>query len=328
MKRHLAAAMAAMFLSTLGAATVAQGQATSWPSRPVKVVLPHAPGGGTDLLARLIAERLQLALGQPFVVENRPGGGINIGTDFVAKQAPDGYTMLVTTNTHAMNVAFYRKLPYDPVKDFDAVSLVATSPLVLAVNADSPFKSVGDLVAAAGAKKGQLAYASTGVGTPQHLAPAMLEAATGIEMIHVPYKGAGPVANALLGNEVVMAVGAVNSLLPHARAGKLRLLAVADASRSKLLPDVPTIAEALPLPGYEVQLWYGVFVPAGTPRAIVDRMNAEINKAMRDPQVQKERLAPLGLEGVGTTPEQLMDTLKADIPKYKKAAEAAKIVPE
>lgn len=328
MKSRITAAMAAMFFSTLGMAAVAWGQAAAWPSRPVKVVLPHAPGGGTDLLARLIAERLQLALGQPFVVENRPGGGINIGTDFVAKQAPDGYTMLVTTNTHAMNVAFYRKLPYDPVKDFDAVSLVATSPLVMAVNADSPFKSVGDLVAAAKAKKGQLAYASTGVGTPQHLAPAMLEAATGIEMIHVPYKGAGPVANALLGNEVVMAVGAVNSLLPHARSGKLRLLAVADASRSQLLPDVPTIAEALPLPGYEVQLWYGVFVPAGTPRAIVDRMNAEINKAMRDPQVQKERLAPLGLEGVGTTPEQLMDTLKADIPKYKKAAEAAKIVPE
>jgi tripartite-type tricarboxylate transporter receptor subunit TctC len=320
--------IAALGEAILGAGASAEAQQLMWPSKTVKVVVPHAPGGGTDLLARLIAERLQTAFGQPFIVENRPGGGINIGTDHVAKQPADGQTILVTTNTHAMNFAFYKKLPYDPIKDFDAVSLIATSPLVMAVNAQSPARTVAEFVAIAKSKPGTLAYGSTGVGTPQHLAPAMLETAAGIQMIHVPYKGGGLVVNALLGNEIATAIGAVNALLPHVRAGKLRFLAVADSTRSKLLPEVPTIAEALPLPGFAVQLWYGVLVPAGTPRAIIDRLNAEINKVVQDPQVQKERLAPLGLEGVGTTPERLMEVMKADIPKYVNAARDANITPE
>ena len=304
------------------------GQSTAWPTKPVRVVVPHAPGGGTDLLARLIAERLAIATGGTFVVENRPGAGINIGTDFVAKQPADGHTILVTTNTHAMNVAFYNKLPFDPIKDFDGVSLIATSPLLMAVNAEFPAKTVAEFITLARTKPGALAYGSTGIGTPQHLAPAMLESAAGITMIHVPYKGAGPVANALLGNEVATAIGAVNGLLPHVRSGKLRALGVADSKRSSLMPDVPTIAEGLSLPGYSVQLWYGVLVPAGTPRAIVDRLNTEINGIVRDPHLQKDRLAPLGLEGVGTTPDQLMDVIKAEVPKYVKAARAANIQPE
>ena len=320
-----AAAIAAV---TFASNEFALAQQPSWPTRTVKVVVPHAPGGGTDLLARLIAERLQAAFGQPFIVENRPGGGINIGTDHVAKQPADGHTILVTTNTHAINVAFYKKLPYDPIKDFDSVSLIATSPLVMAVNAEFPARTLAEFVALAKAKPGALAYASTGVGTPQHFAPAMLESAAGIQMIHVPYKGGGLVVNALLGNEVATGIGAVNALLPHVRAGKLRLLAVADSARSRLLPDVPTIAEALPLPGFAVQLWYGVLVPAGTPRPIVDRLNAEINKVVGDSQLQKDRLAPLGLEGVGTTPERLMEVMKSDIPKYLKAAKDANIAPE
>lgn len=315
-------------LVALATATMSAAQSGAWPTHTVRMVVPHAPGGGTDLLARLIGERLQASLGQPFVIENKPGAGVNIGTDYVAKQAADGYTLLVTTNTHAMNVAFWKKLPFDPVKDFAPISLIATSPLLLVVNADSPVKTLADLVALAKQKPGALSYGSTGVGTPQHFAPAMLEAAAGIQMIHVPYKGAGPVVNALLGNEVTLAVGAVNSLLPHVRSGKLRALAVADATRSQLLPDVPTVAEALSLPGYSVQLWYAVLAPAGTPKPVVDKLNAEINRIVRDPVVQRDRLTPLGLEGTGTTPDVLMEAIKADIPKYLKAAQAAQITPE
>src|SRR5258706_4286352 len=276
-------ARAAMLIATfvavaLGAPLRSTAQPAPWPNRVVKVVLPHAPGGGTDVLARLIADRLQGVFPQPFIVDNRPGGGINIGTSYVAKAPADGYTILVTTNTHSMNVAFYKSLPYDPITDFQPVSLIATSPLMMAVSADTPAKNVREFVALAKSRPGALGYGSTGVGTPQHMAMAMLESATGIQLIHAPYKGAAPVANALLGNEISATFGAVNGLLPHVRAGKLRALAVADAKRSQLLPDVPTVAEALPLPGYEVQLWYAVLVPAGTPRAIVDRLNTEINK--------------------------------------------------
>jgi len=315
-------------LLALATAATAAAQSGPWPTHAVRMVVPHAPGGGTDMLARLIGERLQASLGQPFVIENKPGAGVNIGTDYVAKQSADGYTLLVTTNTHAMNVAFWKKLPFDPVKDFAPISLIATSPLLVVVNADSPIKTLPDLVALAKQKPGTLSYGSTGVGTPQHFAPAMLEAAAGIQMIHVPYKGAGPVVNALLGNEVTMAAGAVNSLLPHVRSGKLRALAVADATRSQLLPDVPTVAEALSLPAYSVQLWYAVLAPAGTPQPVIDKLNAEINRIVRDPAIQRDRLTPLGLEGTGTTPEVLMEAIKADIPKYLKAAQAAQITPE
>jgi tripartite-type tricarboxylate transporter receptor subunit TctC len=322
------AALTLLAAAALAAVPAAAQQGAAWPTRTVKIVVPHAPAGGTDLLARLLAERLQVALGQPFIVENKPGAGINIGTEYVARAPADGYTLLVTTNTHAMNVAFWKKLPYDPIKDFAPISLIATSPLLMVVNAEFPAKNIGEFVALAKAKPGVLAYGSTGVGTPQHLAPAMLESAAGIEMIHVPYKGAGPVVNALLGNEIATAVGAVNSLLPHVRTGKLRAIAVADATRSQLLPDVPTIAEALPLPGFSVQLWYAVLAPAGTPKPIIDRLNAEINRIVRDPALQKEKLAPLGLEGVGTTPDKLLAVMKADIPKYLKAAQDARITPE
>lgn len=307
---------------------LAPAQQAQWPNRPVKIVVPYAPGGGTDILGRVLGERLQTVFGQPFVVDNRPGAGANIGTAFVAKQPADGYTLLMTTNTHAMNVAFYKKLPYDPVKDFSPVSLIATSPLLMTVNASSPAKTAAEFVAMAKSKSGVLTYGSTGIGAPQHLAPAMLESAAGVEMIHVPYKGAGLVANALLGNEVDMAIGAVNSLLPHIKAGKLRGLAIADPVRSKLLPGVPTMAEALKLPGYSVELWYAVLVPAGTPKPIVDLLNKEINKVMRDPILQNERFAPLGLEGVGSTPSRLADVINSDIPKYLKAARDANISPE
>jgi tripartite-type tricarboxylate transporter receptor subunit TctC len=319
-------AVSLCLMALIGAPALAQQP--QWPSKTVRVVLPHAPGGGTDLLARLIADRLRVAFGQPFIVENRPGAGINIGTEHVAKQPGDGYTLLVTTNTHVMNVAFYKRLPYDPIKDFLPVSLIATSPMLMAAPAGVPAKTAKEFVELAKSKPGELAYASTGQGTPQHLAGAMLESATGISMIHVPYKGGAPVVNALLGGEVAMTFGAVNALIPHVRAGKLRAFAVSDPKRSALLPEVPTVAEALSLPAYAVQLWYAVLVPAGTPRPIIDQLNTEVNKVMRDPGLQRERLSPLGLEGVGSTPEHLALVMAAEIPKYVKAARDANITPE
>jgi tripartite-type tricarboxylate transporter receptor subunit TctC len=302
--------------------------AQQWPARSVKLVVPQAPGGGTDLLARVLAERLNPALGVPFVVENRPGAGGNIGTEYVAKQPADGYTVLVTTNTHVTNVSFFKKLPYEPLKDFEAVSLVATVPFVMAVNAASPVRSAKELIDLARTKPGTVTYASGGIGTPHHLAAELFRTMAGIEMTHIPYKGSAPAAAALVANEVTTSISAVNSLLPYVRAGKLRALAVAAATRTTIMPDVPTIAEAVPLPGYAIDIWYGVLVPAATPRAVVERLNAEINRAVRDPQVNKERLNPVGLDGVGTTPERLLEVMQADIPRYLKIAKDANISPE
>ena len=302
-------------------------QQPSWPNHPVKIIVPQAPGGGTDALARTLIERLQAVFGQPFVVENKTGAGGNIGTDFVAKQKPDGHTLLLTTNTHVTNVSFFAQLPYDPVADFTPVSLIASVPFVMTVNASSPYKSVKDLIDAARAKPGTLSYASGGIGTPHQLGAELFKSMTGIDLIHVPYKGSAPAVVALLSNEVAVSISAINSMLPHIRSGKLRALAVATANRTPLLPDVPTIAEAASLPGYEIDIWYGVLAPAGTPRPIVDRLNAEINKIMRDPQV-KEKLVPQGLEPAGSTPERLAATIKSDLVKYKKIAKDANITPE
>lgn len=323
--RSLIGTACAAVAAVLGAPGMAQQP--SWPNHPVKIIVPQAPGGGTDALARTLIERLQAVFGQPFVVENKTGAGGNIGTDFVAKQKPDGHTLLLTTNTHVTNVSFFAQLPYDPVADFTPVSLIASVPFVMTVNASSPYKSVKDLIDAARAKPGTLSYASGGIGTPHQLGAELFKSMTGIDLIHVPYKGSAPAVVALLSNEVAVSISAINSMLPHIRSGKLRALAVATANRTPLLPDVPTIAEAASLPGYEIDIWYGVLAPAGTPRPIVDRLNAEINKIMRDPQV-KEKLVPQGLEPAGSTPERLAATIKSDLVKYKKIAKDANITPE
>lgn len=327
MRIHLMIA-SALAAATLGPAGPVAAQQSNWPTRAVKIVVPQAPGGGTDFLARVLSERLQPILGQPFVVENRPGAGGNIGTEYAAKQPADGHTILFTTNTHVTNLSFFKKLPYEPLKDFETVSLVATIPFVMCVNAASPVKTVKELIDLARAKPGTITYASGGIGTPHHLAAELFKSMTGIEMTHIPYKGSALLATALVANEVTTTISAVNSLLPHVRSGKLRPLAVAAATRTQLMPDVPTIAEAVPLPGYAIDIWYGVLAPAGTPRPIIDRLNTEINRIMRDPQLAKDRLAPIGLEAVGTTPERFMEIMKADVVKYLKIAKDANITPE
>lgn len=306
----------------------AWAQSGVWPNRPIKFIVPLTPGGANDLLARLFAERLQPVLGQPVVVENKPGAGGNIGMEFVAKQPGDGYTLLLSANTHVIIPNFFVKLSYDTIKDFEPISLVGSVPFLLAVNASTPINTLKEFLAMARAKPGSVTYGTAGIGTPHHLASELLKTMTGIDIVHVPYKGAAGLVPALLSGEITCTIGAINSLLPHIRSGKLRPIAAAAATRMSMLPDVPTMAEAGPLPGYNVDVWFGVLASAGTPRAIVDRLNIEINKIVRDPQIVKDRLNPIGIEAVGTTPERFMEIMKTDLAKYARIAKDADIKPE
>jgi tripartite-type tricarboxylate transporter receptor subunit TctC len=306
----------------------ARAQGGAWPNRSVRFIVPLPPGGSPDYLSRLLAERLQLALGQPLVVENKPGAGGNIAREFVARQPADGYTILMSESSHIMAAAIGAKLPYDPIKDFQPISLAATIPFGLTVNASTPVGSLKEFLDFAKAAPRPLTYGTAGVGAPHHFAAELLRSMTGIKIVHVPYKGSAGIIPALLSREIDFTIGAVNSLLPHFRAGKLRPIAVAGSSRTAILPDVPTIAEAGPLPDYAVNVWLGVMAPAGAPGPIIDRLNSEINRVVRDPQIIKDRLTPVGLEPVGTTPGQFLDVMKAELAKYAKVARDAGIRPE
>jgi tripartite-type tricarboxylate transporter receptor subunit TctC len=299
-----------------------------WPSRPIRFVVPLPPGGSPDYLSRLLAERLQPALGQPLVVENKPGAGGNIAREFVARQPADGYTILMSESSHVMAAGIGARLPYDPIKDFHPISLVATIPFGLTVNAGMPVHSLKEFIAYAKASPRPLTYGTAGIGAPHHFAVELLRSMTGINVVHVPYKGSAGIIPALLSGEIDFTIAAVNSLLPHFKSGKLRPIAMAGSSRTAILPDVPTIAEAGPLPSYAVDVWLGVMAPAGTPRPIIDRLNGEINRVVRDPQIVKERLNTVGLEAVGTTPERLLEVMQADLAKYTKLAREAQIKPE
>jgi len=301
-------------------------QAT-WPSRPIRFTVPLPPGGANDLLARVFAERLQTNLGQPVIVENKPGAGGNVGTEFVAKQPADGHSLLLSSNTHVINVNFFAKLPYDPIKDFEPVTLVATIPFVLTVNPNLPVHNMKEFLTYVRAHPGST-YGTAGIGTPHHLGAELLKTMTGVDIVHVPYKGAAFLVPALLTGEVTFSIASISSLVGHFKTGRLRPIAVAMETRTPLLPDVPTMAEAGPLPGYAIDVWFGVLAPAGTPRTIVDRLNAEINRVLRDPQVVKDRLAPAGLSPVGTTPERYMEIMKADLVKYAKITKDAGIKPD
>lgn len=300
-------------------------QTGAWPVRPIKLIVPFPPGGGNDTMARLLSERLPAALGQPVVVENKPGAGGNIGTDFVAKQPADGYSLLLSSVNHVVNPSFFAKLPYDPLKDFEPVSLISTIPFALTVNAATPVTTMAEFFAMARAKPGSVTYGSVGIGSIFHLAAEQLKTLAGIDMLHVPYKGSGPLVLALVANEITCTIGAVNSLLPHIRSGRLRPIAVASSTRTPMLPDIPTMAEAGPLPGYDIEVWFGVLAPLGTPRPIVDRLTAEVNKIMRDPKIIAEKLTPLGFESKGTTPARYMEVMKADLARYAKITKDANI---
>jgi tripartite-type tricarboxylate transporter receptor subunit TctC len=318
----------AAFLSAALALPAGETLAQQWPSRPIRFVVPLPPGGSPDYLSRLLAERLQPVLGQPLVVENKPGAAGNIARDFVAKAPADGYTILMSESAHVMSAAVGAKLPYDPIRDFEPISLAATIPFGLTVNSKMPVKSLNEFLEYARKSPKPLTYGTAGIGAPHHFAVELLRSMTGINVVHVPYKGSAGIIPALLSGEIDFTIAAENSLLPHYKSGKLRPIAIAASNRTAILPEVPTIAEAGPLPGYAVNVWLGVMAPAGTPRPIVDRLNAEINKVVRDPQVIRERLNPVGLESVGTTPEQLLDVMKTELAKYTKLAREANIQPE
>ena len=307
-----------------GLAREAAGQAAAWPTKPITYVVPFATGGNTDTLARLIGQKLSAALGQPVVIENKPGAGGNIGSQFVAQAKPDGHTILGgTISSHAINPSIYPKMPYDVVKSFEPVVLIGSGPLVVAVAANTPYQSLQDVIAAARAKPGDLTFASPGNGTSPHLAGALMNSLAGIKMMHVPYKGSGPAVTDVVAGHVPLIIDTALVTGSHIKAGKLRALAVAAPRRAASLPDVPTAAEA-GVPGFEIGSWQAVFAPAGTPKEIVGRLNAEIASILGQPDIQA-RLAELGIEPAGGPPEELAELQRNDIARWAKVVKEADI---
>jgi tripartite-type tricarboxylate transporter receptor subunit TctC len=289
--------------------------AQTWPAKPIKWIVPFAPGGTTDILARTIGEKLSVALGQPVIIENKPGAGGGLGADFTAKAAPDGYTIMGgTISTHAINASLYKTLPYDPVKDFVPITLIARVPNMLVVNPEIPAKNVAELIALLKANPGKYSFASSGNGTSQHLSGELFKSMAGVDMQHIPYKGSPPALQDVVAGQVAMTFDNITTAWPLAKAGKLRALAVTTAKRSSIAPDVPTLAES-GLAGYEVGSWQGVFAPAGTPPAIVQRLNTEIVKIINMPEV-KEKLIGLGAEPVGNTSEEFGVLVKTEGVKW------------
>jgi tripartite-type tricarboxylate transporter receptor subunit TctC len=281
------------------------------------MIVPFSAGGPSDVLARAIGQRLGESLGQPVIIENRPGAGGNIASDFVAKSPPDGYTLMIgTVGTHAINATLYGRLPFDTVRDFTPVALVATATIILVAHPSVPAMNVKELVALAKSKPNQLSFASPGSGTPQHLAGELFDTVAGIEMVHVPYKGAAPALNDLLGGQVTLGFVSLPAALPHVKAGKLKALGVTDSKRSAVAPEVPTISEA-GLAGYEVENWYGVLAPAGTPRDVVNKLNSEIVKLLQTKDA-RELLNNQGFEILQSTPEQFAAYNKTEQVKWAK----------
>lgn len=296
----------------------------AFPSRPVRIVVPYAPGGSTDLLARIVAERIAPDLGQPVVVENRPGGGAVIGSEAVARAAPDGHTLLMATNgSHAINVGIFRSLPYDPVRDFAPVTIVASVPLVLVVPAAVPATTPQALVQYLRARPERTSFGSAGVGASGHLAGEMFKRLAGLDTVHVPYRGDGPALADLIAGRLSMSFANLPAAIGFVRAGTLRALAVTTATRSPALPEVPTMREA-GVQDFEVNPWYGLMAPAGTPQARIARLHGLVVTALGQAEV-REQLARLGAQAVGSTPESFAEALRADIARYVQAARAANI---
>jgi tripartite-type tricarboxylate transporter receptor subunit TctC len=301
--------------------TAISASAQTYPVKPVRVIVPFPPGGGTDIVARAVAQKLGDALEQTFVVDNRSGAGGTIGSEAAAKAAPDGYTLgIATSSTHGVAPSLYTKLGYDPVKDFAPVTLVATTPFVLAVHPALPVRSIKELIALAKAQPGKLNYASAGNGSSNHLTVEMFDMMTKVKMTHVPYKGSGPALIDLMGGQVDLMINDMSSLLNFVNTGKLRAVAVTSSKRNASLPNVPTIAESLP--GYEAEAWYGVLAPARTSPAIVSKLYEEIVKAMRNTDL-RERLKSQGLDGVANTPQEFLAYMQRDIAKWAQVVKAS-----
>ncbi|MDB5380313.1 MAG: Tripartite-type tricarboxylate transporter, receptor component TctC [Rubritepida sp.] len=317
----LSATAAAALLGVLPRAVQAQAQAQPWPTRPVRLIVAFAPGGFTDIAARLLSERLTAALGQPVTVDNRAGAGGIIGTEAAARSAADGYTVLMgTISTHAMNVGLYRTLPYDPVADFAPVSGVATSPNLLVAHPSRGIADVAGLIARAKARPGILTFASGGNGTSSHLAGELFKSLAGVDLLHVPFRSTAPAASALVAGQVDLMFDTLPSSLPHVREGRLTGLGVTSAQRLASLPELPAVAETVP--GFEIGVWTALFAPAGTPRPVVERLDLATREAL--PQL-RGRFAELGLEPFSAGPEELAGYLRAEIAKWTAVVRAARI---
>jgi len=311
--RAAASLSAALAVSALRAAAAAD----AYPSKPVRFVVAFPPGGGTDIIARSIAQRLTVRLAQQVVVDNRPGAGGNIGTDIVAKSAPDGHTLLMgSAGPLAINASLFGKMPFDPIRDLAPVTLAASTPNVLVVHPSLRAATVRELIALAKARPGEINFASSGHGTPAHLAGELFNSMAGVKMVHVPYKGAAPALTDLLGGQVQLMFSTMPPALPHVKDGKLRALAVTSAKRSPATPELPTVDE-IALPGFEANTWHGVVAPAGTPAAIVARLNREIVAILHLPEVV-ERLSAQGAEPVGSTPEEFAAYIRSETVKWAK----------
>ena len=319
MSRRFPIAWLLVMAFALGGPALAQ----PYPAKPVRFVVGFPPGGGTDIMARLLAAKLPEFLGQPFVVENRPGAATNIATEHVVRSAPDGYTILVTTATMAMNSSFYKKLPFDVLRDLAPVSIFSDSPNVLVVRASLAAKDVGEVVALARAKPGVLNYSSAGTGTTQHMTGELFKLRTGTDIVHVPFKGSAPSLTTLIAGDVDMTFANIPVILPHVRAGRLRALAVAGDKRSELMLEVPTMKEA-GVDGVEVTIWYGVLAPAATPREVVDTLAAAVIKAARSPDI-RQRLLEQGAEPIGNTPEEFAKQLREEVARWNKVVAASGI---
>ncbi|HXM83217.1 MAG TPA: tripartite tricarboxylate transporter substrate binding protein [Burkholderiales bacterium] len=321
MKTLLIAVMAAIALQAGNA------QAQTYPAKPIRVMVPFPPGGSTDIVARIVAQKLSAQLGQQMVIENRGGAGGTLGTAVVAKAPADGYTLVVgTTSTHVVAPSVYTKLEYDPVKDFAPVSLIAVTPYLLVVNPSLPAKSLSELVELLRAQPGKLNYASAGVGSTTHLAMEMLKSASNTYALHIPYNGNGPAGTAVISGQVEILFGSMPAVLPHVRSGRVRALAVGTPKRSPSLPEVPTVAES-GYPGFDASLWLAIMAPAGTPASIIERLHTETLAAVGSAET-KGALDKAGAEAITSTPAELSAMIRDGVAKYSKVVKAAGVKPE
>lgn len=318
-RRRLLALLAGMAITALAPARAQ----IAYPDKPIRWIVPYPPGGGTDVIARILQERMAAAVGQPVVIENKGGAGGSVGTEVVAKAAPDGYTVLFTLSSHTINPAIYPKLNFDTAKDFEPVGTVASLPQILVANPKVAANTLAELTALAKAKPGHLAYASVGNGSPGHLAGEMFKLRAGAQMTHIPYRGGGPAVADVMGGHVPILWVSIPAAAQFVKTGKLKALGVSTLKRTPAFPDVPTVHES-GLPEFEVDSWYAMFVPAKTPRPVIERLNKALNTVLAEPRI-REKLLAQGADAVGGTPEALGRVVAAELPKWAKLAKDANI---
>lgn len=323
LKRWSGLALAGIITAAALVPFAARAQARAYPDKPIRFLVPYPPGGGTDVIARIVQERFQALLGQPIIVENRGGAGGSVGTDVVAKAAPDGYTVLFTLSSHTINPAIYPKLPFNTVKDFEPVGTVASLPQILVANPQFPPNTVAELVALAKAKPDTISFASVGNGSPGHLAGELFNLRTGAHLTHIPYRGGGPAVTDVMGGQVQLLWVSIPAAAQFVKTGKLKALAVSTLKRSAAFPEVPTMQEA-GVADFEVNSWYAMFVPARTPRPVIDKLNRVLNSIVRETDIRDKLLAQ-GSEGVGGTPDALGKVVSNELAQWAKLAKEANI---